>query len=72
MPCPTGYGDWKAETVNGLVAAGELARVASGPAWMRGRVARLRHKAETIEPMDFISGDDECLLGVQLKLKYVT
>lgn len=51
MPCPTGYGDWKAETVKGLVAAGELARVASGPAWMRGRVARLRHKAETIEPI---------------------
>lgn len=69
MPCPTGYGDWKAETVNGLVAAGELARVARGPAWMRGRVARLRHKAEMMEPKDFIFGDDECLLA--LRLEYI-
>jgi len=32
MPCPIGNGDWKAETVKGLVGVGDLSRVANGPA----------------------------------------
>lgn len=49
--------------MNGLVGVGELVRLAKGPAWVRGRVATLRHKAETKELNDFIFGFDECLLS---------
>lgn len=53
--------------MNGLVGVGALLRVANGPARVSGRVARLRHKAETTELKDFIFGFNQLMLSVQVE-----